>query len=327
MYPNGTVPTGPGRYMEDERHSTRRLGKMKSKMIMASLLAILMVVTVVPMTFSEDSDALTGDSNISLNAQHVSLYTDSPAQSSFVFTVDLTHSTSQSTDVTWTTNAIGTPQATVQLSATTGNSITVTGTGAGTIEIVATVDSQNYASAVVAVQTGYAPATSFTFYIQVDPAVSNYYSNIIIPSNTSISALNAGITMTVTKAQVEARYGTGTTFNALNAFNCAIAAQNELIDQMEFDEGDEPVYWQANISSSGWFNSFLNLASYPGDNGSWIYWAQYHAVQNGNTTEWAFNNYGFYDIATEDYSTLGLIFWASPATMDVPDYPFIVPTP
>ena len=62
MYPNGTVPTGPGRYMEDERHSTRRLGKMKSKMIMASLLAILMVVTVVPMTFSEDSDALTGDS-------------------------------------------------------------------------------------------------------------------------------------------------------------------------------------------------------------------------------------------------------------------------
>ena len=30
---------------------------MKSKMIMASLLAILMVVTVVPMTFSEDSDA------------------------------------------------------------------------------------------------------------------------------------------------------------------------------------------------------------------------------------------------------------------------------
>lgn len=33
MYPNGTVPTESGRYMEDERHSTRRLGKMKSKMI------------------------------------------------------------------------------------------------------------------------------------------------------------------------------------------------------------------------------------------------------------------------------------------------------
>ena len=31
MYPNGTVPTESGRYMEDERHSTRRLGKMKSK--------------------------------------------------------------------------------------------------------------------------------------------------------------------------------------------------------------------------------------------------------------------------------------------------------
>lgn len=29
MYPNGTVPTESGRYMEDERHSTRRLGKMK----------------------------------------------------------------------------------------------------------------------------------------------------------------------------------------------------------------------------------------------------------------------------------------------------------
>ena len=35
MYPNGTVPTGSGRYMEDECHSTRRLGKMKSKMIMS----------------------------------------------------------------------------------------------------------------------------------------------------------------------------------------------------------------------------------------------------------------------------------------------------
>ncbi len=297
---------------------------MKSKIIVASLLAILMVVTVMPMNWSEDSDALTGNSNISLNEQHVNLYTDSPTQSSFVFTVDLTNSTSQSTTVNWSTNVIGTPTATVDITPTTGTSVTVTGTGAGTIEIVATVDSENYASAVVAVQTGYAPATSFTFYIQVDPAVSSYYNNsIIIPSNTSLASLNAGITMTVTKAQVEARYGTGTTFNALNAFNCAIAAQNELINQMEFDEGDGPVYWQANISSYGWFNSFLNLASYPGDNGSWIYWAQYHAVQNGNNTVWAFNNYGFYDIATEDYSTLGLIFWASPANMGVPNYPFI----
>jgi len=300
---------------------------MKSKMIMASLLAILMVVTVVPMTFSEDSDALTGDSNISLNAQHVNLYTDSPTQSSFEFTVDLTHSTSQSTDVTWTTNAIGTPQATVQLSATTGNSITVTGTGAGTIEIVATVDSQNYASAVVAVQTGYAPATSFTFYIQVDPAVSSYYSNIIIPSNTSISALNAGITMTVTKAQVEARYGTGTTFNALNALNCALAAQNDIIDQTITDP-DARVYWQSNISAYGWINTFLGLGSYPGPSGSWIYWAQYHGVYDDDDEEWswAFNNYGLYDITTDEYENFGLIFWASPATMDVPAYPFIEPT-
>jgi hypothetical protein len=310
---------------------------MKSKIIVASLLAILMVVTVMPMNWSEDSDALTGNSNISLNAQHVNLYTDSPTQSSFVFTVDLTNSTSQSTTVTWTTNAIGTPQATVQLSATTGNSITVTGTGAGTIEIVATVDSENYASAVVAVQTGYAPATSFTFKIQVDESVSSYYANsIIVPSNVDIVDLNDGISMTVTKAQVEARYGAGTTFNALNAFKCAMAAQNEIIDQTVTDPSQR-VYWDYSISDYGWFNTFLGLGSYMGDavyedgnyiGNYWIYWAQYHAVQNGTTTEWAFNNYGFYDIETDEYATIGMFFWASPPTMDVPDYPFIVvPTP
>ena len=308
---------------------------MKSKIVVASLLAIVMVVAVMPIMNCESSDALTGDSNISLNAQHVNLYTDSPTQNSFVFTVDLTYNTSQSTTVTWTTNVIGTPTATVQLSASTGNSITVTGTGAGTIEIVATVDSENYASAVVAVQTGYAPATSFTFYIQVDPAVSSYYSNdIIVPSNTTLANLNAGITLTVTKTQVEDMYGDDATFNALNAFTCAIALQNELIDEMSLS-GD-PVYWDCDISEYGWFNTFLGLGSYMGDpvyqggnyiGNYWIYWAQYHAVQNGNTTSWAFNNYGFYDIETEEYATIGMFFWASPPSTAAPNYPFIVPAP
>ena len=289
---------------------------MKSKMIMASLLAILMVVTVVPMTFSEDSDALTGDSNISLNAQHVSLYTDSPAQSSFVFTVDLTHSTSQSTDVTWTTNAIGTPQATVQLSATTGNSITVTGTGAGTIEIVATVDSQNYASAVVAVQTGYAPATEFNFYIKIDTAASAYTSTLVVPSNVTLSDLNTGFWLTVTAQDVEDRYGPNATFNALNAFKCAMATENETIDDLGLTN---PVYWDYSVSDQGWSHSFLGLSSYSGNDGYWIYWAQYHGVEsNTGTWGWEFNNYGFYDINTEDYTYLGMIFWPSPPSTAVP---------
>ena len=320
--------------MEDERHSTRRLGKMKSKMIMASLLAIVMVVAVMPMVVSEDTEALTGNSNISLNAQHVNLYTDSPTQSSFVFTVDLTNNTSQSTTVNWSTNVIGTPTATVDITPTTGTSVTVTGTGAGTIEIVATVDSQNYASAVVAVQTGYAPATSFTFYIQVDEAVSDYYEDdIIVPSNTSLAALNAGITITVTKAQVQAEYGSDVTFNALNAFTYAMLVQNRIIDNTVADPNDR-VYWEYSVSNYGWFNTFLGLGTYMGDEvydgnvlvgNEWIYWAQYHAVQNGSATEWTFNNYGFYDIETDEYATIGMFFWASPPTMDAPDYPFIVP--
>ena len=303
--------------MEDERHSTWRLGKMKSKMIMASLLAIVMVVAVMPMVVSEDTEALTGNSNISLNAQHVNLYTDSPTQSSFVFTVDLTNSTSQSTTVHWSTNVIGTPTATVHLSADTGNSITVTGTGAGTIEIVATVDSQNYASAVVAVQTGYAPATEFNFFIKIDTAASAYTSTLIVPSNVTLSDLNTGFWLTVTAEDVEDMYGPNAAFNALNAFKCAMDLQNEAVDDLHLAN---PVYWNYSVSNYGWFNSFLGLGSYPGDNGYWIYWAQYHGVEDANTGVWGweFNNYGFYDITTEDYTYIGMIFWPSPPSMAVP---------
>lgn len=288
---------------------------MKSKAAIASLLAIMMIVMVMPMTIGEDTDALTGNSNISLNAQHVNLYTDSPTRNSFVFTVDLTGNTSDSTTVNWTTRSIGQPQASVQLSATTGNSITVTGNGAGSIEIVATVDESNYASAVVAVQTGYAPATEFNFFIKIDSSANGYLSTLSCPSNVTTEQLNNGIWLTVTEDDFESMGWEGT-FNALNAFLCAIEMQNIEIRTSGLTDY---VLWDCSVSSYGWFESFLGLGTYQGTNGDWIYWAQYHGVQNdAGQWAWAFNNYVFGDIETEDYSYIGMIFWPSPPTMAVP---------
>ena len=140
---------------------------MNFKVILASLLAILMVVTVVPMAASENSDALTADENISLNAKHVILYRNTTDQNSFEFEVDMSGCTSDADSVTWSVNVIGTPSATVVISNETDTTATVTGVSNGTIEILAYADEDNYASAVVVVlDSPDNAANTFWFFIQ-----------------------------------------------------------------------------------------------------------------------------------------------------------------
>ena len=286
--------------------------------IASAVVALMVILCAVPLAGTEDSDALTGDSNLSLNAQHVVLYTQSTTQNSFNFTVDFSECTSEATSVVWSTNTIGSPQATVSFSNVTGTSATVTATGVGSIEIVATADANNYASAVVAVQTSpNASATEFNFYIKIDTSAVDYTSSLIVPSNLTLTQLNNGFWLTVTQAEVTARYGGDTEFNALTALRCAVAAQNELIDAMNL--GDVAVYWDCDVSDYGWFNTFLGLGTYSGDNGTWIYWAQYHGVQNSTGAwSWSFNNYVFGDLSTVEYEYIGMIFWPSPSDMSVP---------
>lgn len=294
--------------------------KCKSITILTAVVTIMAIICAVPLVGSEDSIALTGDRNLSLNAQHVNLYTDTTGPNSFDFTVDMSECTSSATSVVWSMNSIGSPQATVSFSNVTGTSVTVTATGVGSIEILATADANNYASAVVVVQNSLNDsATEFSFYIKVDTSASDYTSSLILPSNITLSQLNAGFWLTVTQAQVVAKMGSGTTFNALNAFKCAVIMQNEIINDMEFDEGVTPIYWTYDVSDYGWFNTFLGLGTYSGNDGAWVYWAQYHGVQDTTGAwSWSFNNYGFYDITTVEYEYIGMIFWPSPANMSVP---------
>lgn len=288
--------------------------------IASAVVALMVIFCAVPLAGSEDSDALTGNSNISLNAQQVVLYTESTTQNSFNFTVNMSGCTSGATSVVWSTNAIGSPQATVSFSNVTDTSVTVTATGVGSIEIVATADANNYASAVVAVQTSPdAAATEFNFYIKIDTTASDYTSSLVLPSNLTLTQLNNGFWLTVTQAQVAAKMGANVEFNALNAFKCAVIIQNELVAAMDFEEGETPVYWTYSVSDYGWFNSFLGLGTYSGDNGSWIYWAQYHGIQDtAGAWSWAFNNYVFGELTTVEYKYIGMVFWPSPADMSVP---------
>ena len=277
---------------------------MNSRMMIAPLLAILMVVAVVPMIGSEDADALTGDSNISLNVKFVNLYTDSSTQNSFNFTVDMSNCTSSATSVVWSVNSIGTPQATVSLSNVTGTSVTVTAVSTGSIEIVAYADSQNYASAVVGVQTGYAPATEFSFYIQwgYDSENSSVYDYVDDLSDNLNGTIFDGVWIHVDLDETDID---SSDFNALTALMW-------YCEQCEWDIDAD--------SGSGWLNSFLGMGMYPdSETGTWYYWAQYHAV--GATGEWEFNNYCLGYLDSQEYSYIGLIFWGSPITMDCPDFP------
>ena len=63
MYPNGTVPTGSGRYMKDERHSTRRLGKMKSIQLASILGLALFVVSSCILVSESDADGNSVEQN------------------------------------------------------------------------------------------------------------------------------------------------------------------------------------------------------------------------------------------------------------------------
>ena len=305
--------------MKDERHSTQRLGKMKSKMIMASLLAILMVVTVVPMTYSEDSDALTGDLNLSLNAKHVILYKDTTDQNSFDFEVYMDDCTSEATSVTWTVNVIGSPSATLSFSNVDDTTVTVTGTAVGTIELIAYADEDNYASAVVVVMDSpETPASTFWFYIKAEISTNDsYYADLVLPANLTLAQLNGGYWIYATASEVAAMYGSDTPFNAMNALMCAVAKENATIQNGNL--------WTYDISAYGWVNSFLGLETYHDNTYTiWTYWSQFHA--SSGDVNWTFNNYGLYDITTEEYTYMGMIFRTSYSESDVVPFPG-VPTP
>ena len=320
MYPNGTVPTGSGRYMEDERHR-RHLGDImngKTTILLSGLVAILMVTCAVPFMASEDSDALTQDSNMALNSDRAVIYVTSGSDHSFTFTAATTDGNTGS--IAWKLNDIGDGSNNVSFDDSTstytasGSSATVYGKVAGSIEVEAYVvgDEANHcASAVVVVYPSPSTTTSvFHFFFQIDSTAYNYLvqeelidtpdGEAILPSGYNMSQFNTGFWITVDNSVAQL-----STFNALTALQWYLTTNG----------------WDNTFSNYGWIEDLLGLSSYPGDGGVWYYWAQYHATGNGTDADWAFNNTTLEFITTAGESYIGMIFWGSPNASSMPDFP------
>lgn len=279
MYTNGTVPTGPG-MLHGGRRRRHHLGdSMKGKVtiLLSGLVAMLMVTCAVPFMASEDSDALTGNSHLSLDHSSAIIYVS--GDNSVTFTVDLTNAPSGTTanNVVWTLNTIGTPAAQVAFDeyddtvvTAVGQSATVYAISTGSIEVIASLNNATgyYASAVVVVkQSASASADEFNFYFQIDSSAYNYVvanclnmdgttPNAELPDNMQMVTFNTGFWVKVTQDQTQL---SDDDFNAQSALEWYLTHN----------------HWANDIGAYGWINSLLGLESYMGpeqDGGNiWYY--------------------------------------------------------
>lgn len=289
--------------------------KGKITILLSGLVAILMVTCAVPFMASEDSDALTHDSNMALDSDRAVIYITSGSDHSFTFNAATTDGNTGS--IAWKLNDIGDGSNNVSFSdientyTASGSSATVYGKVAGSIEVEAYVvgDEANHcASAVVVVYPSPSTTTSvFHFFFQIDSEAYDYLvqeelidtpdSEAILPSGYTMSQFNTGFWITVDNNDAHL-----STFNALTALQWYLTTNG----------------WDNTFSNYGWIEDLLGLSSYPGDGGVWYYWAQYHATGNGSSATWAFNNTTLEFITTVGESYIGMIFWGSPDAEHMP---------
>ena len=303
----------------------------KTTILLSGLVAILMVTCAVPFMASEDSDALTGHSNLNLNATSAVLYISSSSPNhSFTFTVMDAPEGTQASAIQWYfvdledgLNIASFSDNVAQTTQNGGFSATVyaksiaTGKTASSIEVVAYIDSTHYASAVVVVYPSESTtASTFHFFFKIDVDALEYLTEhnqitentLILPDDESLDFVN-GFWVDVTRTQ------TGLTVDEFNA----LSALEWYLDTNE---------WAYNFYAYGWIDTLLGLGSYQGpdhyDNqnnyigSTWYYWAQYHATGNGSSATWTFNNTTLEFITTVEESYIGMIFWGSPDANTMP---------
>ena len=293
------------------------------KIIISGLAAILMVACMVPVSVSEDSEALIGNSpDMSLDIDSAVIYvTGTPT--SVVLTIDEVPDGYSASVANWTRHNIGDGIDCVSLSPSSGSSITVSSETLGnasvkSVEVVATimvlnpdtmVSEPHTASAIIVVYPSPSTtATTFHYYLKVDTSAipsgvtpqTTYNSNCPITYNN----ITNGIWIEVKQSD----YTGLSPWNAMSAF------------QWYCD-----TYGISCHASGGWISDIINLSTYSGQNGVWYYWAQYHAttsvVNNETVNAWAFNNTTMSYITSVDSSYIGLIFWGSPNANTMPTFP------
>lgn len=296
-------------------HQTKGYEKMKQKYIMMAL-AVALMMAAAPLVYSEgadDSSALTGDNVLDLTNDSAIVYVASGDGHSATFSVDLSTIPSgySASSISWKLNDLDDGTTLVSFSDTTNtytmtgvSSVTVYGKAVGTLEIEAYISGTNYyASGIVVVFS--APtetASTFYYFIKIYPGVYSYFNNENLPADVTQDEIQEGFWVSVTYNSQA--FGSNN-FNALTAFEYFCR---------QYDG------WQFSASSYGWIDTFLGLGTYQGTNGSWIYWAQYHAT-SGSDAGWAFNNTTLAYITSVESQYIGLIFWESPSSSDMPAFP------
>ncbi len=291
---------------------------MKKRMFFAVMVAIMMVAMTVSFNASDDNDALTPSSNLELNEGTTVIYVASGTNHSTTYSVKTSTIPDgySGADVSWRLADLDDGNC-ISFSDTdgvfiaTGGSVTVYGRSVGSVELIAEIvdgdleDDYIVSVVVVVFSSPTANATEFHFFFQIDPAGYAYAqgqgATVALPSGKTMADFNAGFWVTVNQSSV------GGTFNALTAL------------QWYLDQND----WNNDIASSGWIQSLLNLGTYSASGGVYYYWAQYHAVPDtsGDGGHWAFNNTTLSYITSVDSSYIGLIFWGSPSSSSMPDFP------
>ena len=278
-----------------------------------------MVTCAVPFMASEDSDALTGNSpGMALNKDSAVIYTTGTPTSVDLWIASTPTGVSSSGAV-WDFNDLDDGTAFVSLTNNNDGTYTVAaGTlpqnkTVATVEVVVTItvgDTTYTASAVIVVYlSASTPATSFHYYFKIDSSAIDHLidseqideDTVLLPTLPSGCDIYSGFWVTVTQTQTGL---SDANFNALTAL------------QWYFTQNG----WSNHFSNYGWIEDLLGLESYPGDDGVWYYWAQYHAV-SGSPDAWAFNNTTLEFITTAGESYIGMIFWGSPNSSSVPSFP------
>ncbi len=283
--------------------------------IIAGIVATILIICAVPMSFAEQSEGLTSNSDtMSLDKDSAVIYV-SGTPTSVVFTVETVPDGLSADSATWSVVDIDDGTTCVTISPSQGASTTVSAASleesksVSSVKIVATINDEASgecytASAIVVVYaTSSATATTFHYYVKIDKSAIPTTATVQTTGFTDghkIDDFYNGFWIEVKQSQY-----TGTdAWNAMSAFKW-------YCDQYG---------WNCSASSSGWINTILDLGTYQGSGSDWTYWTQYHAVGNA----WVFNNTTMGYITSVSESYIGLLFRVSTsatATVPFPGYP------
>ena len=253
--------------------------------VVAALIAILLLCVSSPIGLDDDSDAT---ASLSLNTESAVLYLSGGTNQIILEVTDPTPGT-----ITWQKIDIDDGLNVVSLVTDPNDSTKATATAGetGSIKIVATSSTGATASAIIVVFSS--PGTStdvFHFWIQIDEldfeaAVNSNSLDVTLPALPPGFDFFDGFWITVDN-NVE----NIANFNAFTALERACQLKG----------------WDFDAQQSGWINTFLNLGTYSGEGGSWVYWVQYHLNLASNT--WDFNNVTLGYMTTVEEQYVGMIF-------------------